>query len=83
MSPETFTNISDMEIDFNVDNIQVNITQDFIINTDTNIIPDVNNQVLITSNITSNFVLDTIATKHIICNKSYFSDFKECNKTIN
>ena len=29
------------------------------------------------------FILDTGATKHIICNKSFFTDFKSCNKTVN
>ena len=29
------------------------------------------------------FALDTAATRHVICNKAYFSDFKICNKTVN
>ena len=27
--------------------------------------------------------MDIAATKHIICDKSFFSDFRECNKTVN
>lgn len=29
------------------------------------------------------FVLDIAATKHIICNKNLFMDFRECSKTVN
>ena len=83
MSPDALTNLGDIDIDFNIENIQVNITQNVPNTLYTNINPDVNNQVLVASLNSTNFILDTAATKHIICDKSFFSDFRECNKTVN
>jgi len=83
MSPDALTSLGDMEIDFDIENIQVNITQNVPNTLNTNINLDVNSQVLVASLNSTNFILDTAATKHIICDKSFFSDFRECNKTVN
>jgi Reverse transcriptase (RNA-dependent DNA polymerase)/gag-polypeptide of LTR copia-type/Integrase core domain/GAG-pre-integrase domain len=79
----------DMDIDLNLGDIQVNITSENNFNNNTNNIIDPINTIYISnkSNINSNnfnkFVLDTAATKHIICNKEFFSEFKSCNKVVN
>ena len=92
ISEESLNSLNDMEIDFNLDDIQVNITShipiyNIITNTTLDPINDETIQVFTTNNtIISNntkFALDTAATKHIICNKSFFTDFKDCNKTVN
>lgn len=81
-----------MDIDFDLDeDIQVNIitTPENKINTNNKTLESLKSdldQVFI-SNIKNNnitkFVLDTAATKHIICNKAYFTDFRECSKLVN
>jgi hypothetical protein len=85
MSPnDVLTDLGDMDIDFDIENIQVNITQELPTNIYTNITPDVNNHVLVASSANStSFVLDTAATKYIICDKSFFSDFQACDKIVN
>jgi hypothetical protein len=84
--------LGDIDIDFNLDeDIQVNIIttpENKINNTNNPLEPLKSNldQVFISntkSNNLTKFVLDTAATKHIICNKSYFTDFRECSKLVN
>jgi hypothetical protein len=81
-----------MDIDFDLDeDIQVNIitTPENKINTNNKTLESLKSdldQVFI-SNIKNNnitkFVLDTAATKYIIYNKAYFTDFRECSKLVN
>jgi hypothetical protein len=94
MSDESLESLNDIEMDFDIDidinNIQVNITSHTPLDNITNnkadsvnnfVFTSNNNNIIIKSN--SRFALDTAATKHIICNKAFFTDFKECNKVVN
>jgi hypothetical protein len=94
MSDKSLESLNDMEMDFDIDidinNVQVNITSYTPLNNITNnkvdsinnfVFTSNNNIIIIKSN--SRFALDTAATKHIICNKAFFTDFKECNKVVN
>jgi hypothetical protein len=75
------TNISDMDLDFEIreEDIQVYITSNTLnnktSNTNIKLEPSINTR-------NTKFVLDTAATKHIICNKLYFIDFKACSKIV-
>ena len=89
-------NISDFIIDFNVfkKDIQVFIVMFLQTNKLTNIdiidtFNTINSQKVRYLSVNSQkckstiFALDTAATKHICCDLLYFSNFKNCNKTIN
>jgi hypothetical protein len=91
---KSLESLNDIKMDFNIDidinNIQINITSYTPLNNITNNKVDFVNNFVFTSNnnniiIKSNtrFALDIAATKHIICNKAFFTNFKECNKVIN
>ena len=80
----------DFDIDIDINNVQVNITSHTPLNNITNNKADFvnnfvftfnNNNIIIKSNF--KFALDTTATKYIICNKAFFTNFKECNKVVN
>jgi hypothetical protein len=80
----------DFNIDIDINNVQVNITSHTPLNNITNnkvnfvnnfVFTSNNNNIIIKSN--SRFALDTTATKYIICNKAFFTNFKECNKVVN
>ena len=49
----------------------------------TSVIKTINNSKITRLNNICKFALNTIATRHVICNKAYFNNFKICNKTIN
>jgi hypothetical protein len=85
MLDESLEGYNIIDMDFNIkeiDNIQVNIS---LYNPNNNNITNNNAKYVNNLNINnkSKFALDIAATKYIICNKAFFTDFKDCNKVVN
>jgi hypothetical protein len=75
----------EIDMDIDLDNIEVYITQlnnSNNLNTNNNIVLKEDIRVLYAVPYNANFIIDTAATHHIVSNRSYFLNYKACDKKV-